>query len=419
MAADGYRPVSLRQKSRKKTRGNSTISRRRISVKELGQADHQGWLYRKRDDKGFLGIKWKKYWFVLKKSSLYWYANPTAEKAEGYINMTDFMIDRAVECKKKYAIRACHPEVMTFYFAAESSEEMNRWLNKLGLAAILYDPNEDTSGCYSEGSDHEEDASEPPPPPYSEQISTECGNEAQGNLPPPYSSAPPSEATDSTTSPVSTMTSLSSASSLTKPQPSSADMVSQSTSAVSEMLVCAAQVHLQVSRPTEDERPGAEFQKPLEATVSQDKYTQQNAEQGGRALSGTEIGDAASDEMEQLYNGLRAASLSPIGQRKPSTKREFRKSFIKRCKNKSINEKLHHVRTLSSTLKAKEADLLTIEQLLSDLNLTSQKYREWKEANVQLLQDIFQRHHLSVWEEENKGQPYEVAKVGPFTETSL
>lgn len=51
------------------------MSRRRISVKELGQPDHQGWLYRKKESKGFLGMKWKKYWFVLKKTSFYWYSN--------------------------------------------------------------------------------------------------------------------------------------------------------------------------------------------------------------------------------------------------------------------------------------------------------------------------------------------------------
>lgn len=56
------------------------MSRRRISVKELGQPDHQGWLYRKKESKGFLGIKWKKYWFVLKKTSLYWYTNQLVSK---------------------------------------------------------------------------------------------------------------------------------------------------------------------------------------------------------------------------------------------------------------------------------------------------------------------------------------------------
>lgn len=47
------------------------------------------------------------------------------------------------------------------------------------------------------------------------------------------------------------------------------------------------------------------------------------------------------DEMEKLYKSLEQASLSPLGDRRPSTKKELRKSFVKRCKNPSINEKLH------------------------------------------------------------------------------
>lgn len=58
-----------------------------------------------------------------------------------------------------------------------------------------------------------------------------------------------------------------------------------------------------------------------------------------------------SDEMEKLYIHLKEASLSPIGDRKPSTKREFRASFIKRCKNHVVNDRLHRIRTLNSTLK--------------------------------------------------------------------
>ncbi|KTF91392.1 hypothetical protein cypCar_00017273 [Cyprinus carpio] len=76
MASDEYNPVSLRQKSKKKNcRGSPRMSRRRVSVKDLDPVDHQGWLYRKKEGKGFLGIKWKKYWFVLKRTSLYWYTN--------------------------------------------------------------------------------------------------------------------------------------------------------------------------------------------------------------------------------------------------------------------------------------------------------------------------------------------------------
>lgn len=55
--------------------GSLRMSRRRVSVKDLDPVDYQGWLYRKKEGKGFLSIKWKKYWFVLKKTSLYWYTN--------------------------------------------------------------------------------------------------------------------------------------------------------------------------------------------------------------------------------------------------------------------------------------------------------------------------------------------------------
>lgn len=57
--------------------------------------------------------------------------------------------------------------------------------------------------------------------------------------------------------------------------------------------------------------------------------------------------------MEKLYKSLEQASLSPIGDRRPSTKKELRKSFIKRSKNPSVNEKLHKIRALNSTLKVK------------------------------------------------------------------
>ena len=75
-----------------------------------------------------------------------------------------------------------------------------------------------------------------------------------------------------------------------------------------------------------------------------------------------------SDEMERLYIHLKQASLSPIGERKPSTKRDFRASFIKRCKNQTINDKLHVIRTLNSTLKVR---LSAWELLSTSITLSS------------------------------------------------
>ncbi|XP_028995619.1 connector enhancer of kinase suppressor of ras 3 [Betta splendens] len=426
MAADDYNPVSLRHKSKKKSKGgNGTMSRRRISVKELGQPDHQGWLYRKKESKGFLGIKWKKYWFVLKKTALYWYANQLAEKAEGYIDLANFTIDRAIECKKKHAFKACHPQVMMFYFAAESHEEMNRWLNKLGLASIHYEATERNAAaeCYSEASDHEEaETTDIPPPPYTEQTTQDSldtagppGSTHQGTLPPPYSPPMSSEAAGSLSSPVSTMTSQSSASSVTK-RHSWLDLVSQAPPSAGEVQ-CSAQVHSH--RPPREEGKGGEEEdvQDFSEPKSNDESRAAEVNAPTDALHVQDKGHHGnnSDEMEKLYIHLKEASLSPIGERKPSTKTEYRASFIKRCKNQAVNNKLHQIRTLNSTLKSKEADLQAIEQVLSEPKLTSGKFREWKEANVPLVQEICVKLNQQVASEATTA----AASVTSPAETSL
>ncbi|XP_042370232.1 interactor protein for cytohesin exchange factors 1-like [Plectropomus leopardus] len=93
--------------------------------------------------------------------------------------------------------------------------------------------------------------------------------------------------------------------------------------------------------------------------------------------------------METLYNHLKSASLSPIGR---SSKRDFRASFIRRCQNDKVNEKLHLLRILSSTLKAKESELLAVEQILTDPALAAPTYRKWRTSNLVLLQEIVQRY---------------------------
>ncbi|NWI25187.1 CNKR2 kinase, partial [Sula dactylatra] len=65
-----------------------------------------------------------------------------------------------------------------------------------------------------------------------------------------------------------------------------------------------------------------------------------------------EIGENT-DGLQELYKSLEQASLSAFGEQRPSTKQEFRKSFIKRCNDPVVNEKLHHIRVLKSTLKVR------------------------------------------------------------------
>uniref|UniRef100_A0A4W6BK41 Connector enhancer of kinase suppressor of Ras 2a n=1 Tax=Lates calcarifer TaxID=8187 RepID=A0A4W6BK41_LATCA len=154
-------------------RSLASLSRRRVSCKALGRGDCEGWLWRKRDAKGYFSQKWKKYWFVLKDNCLYWYINEEDEKAEGFVSLPEFKIDRASECRKKYAFKACHPKVKSFYFAADGVDDMNRWLSRLNMAAVGYAERErmrQEQDYWSE-SEHEDDTTsspkqDSPPPPY-------------------------------------------------------------------------------------------------------------------------------------------------------------------------------------------------------------------------------------------------------------
>ncbi|MEE6519383.1 hypothetical protein FKM82_031172, partial [Ascaphus truei] len=97
---------------------------------------------------------------------------------------------------------------------------------------------------------------------------------------------------------------------------------------------------------------------------------------------------SSTDGLQELYRTLEQASLSAFGEQRPSTKQEFRRSFIKRCNDPVINEKLHGIRVLKSTLKAKEGDLVILNNLLDDPSLTSKKFKEWKLKNYEFFMDI-------------------------------
>lgn len=79
-------------------------------------------------------------------------------------------------------------------------------------------------------------------------------------------------------------------------------------------------------------------------------------------------------------------------------------------------EKYWHFFFFSLLPQSKEADLQAIEQVLSEPKLTSGKFREWKEANVPLVQEISVRLEQQVASEANKA----AAPVpAPVAETSL
>uniref|UniRef100_A0A673NFI6 Connector enhancer of kinase suppressor of ras 2-like n=1 Tax=Sinocyclocheilus rhinocerous TaxID=307959 RepID=A0A673NFI6_9TELE len=175
LALQTFQGSSLLSKTKKKSKAPlSSISKRRISCKDLGRGDCEGWLWKKKDAKSYFSQKWKKYWFVLKDACLYWYMNEEDEKAEGFVSLPEFKIDRASECRKKYAFKACHPKIKSFYFAADSVDDMNRWLSRLNMAAAGYAERERIrqERDYWSESEHEDNETpstpkqDSPPPPY-------------------------------------------------------------------------------------------------------------------------------------------------------------------------------------------------------------------------------------------------------------
>ncbi|XP_051020389.1 interactor protein for cytohesin exchange factors 1 isoform X2 [Acomys russatus] len=406
MATEGN--VPLRQKPRKKAQGFFTMSRRRISCKDLGHADCQGWLYKKKEKGTFLSNKWKKFWVVLKGSSLYWYSNQMAEKADGFVNLPDFTVERACECKKKHAFKINHPQIKAFYFAAENSQEMSMWLNKLGFAVVHQESTAKNEECYSESEQEDpEIAVETPPPPYSSATSSpvvrvDASRRASSSSPKRRETACSFSSLENTVRAPSRFSSSGS-----KERQSWLDIVNSSPAAenVGHPLTFAVQVHtpapsegsncqaLENSSVTSESGFLNSLSSDDTSSLSnnQDHLTVPDGSAGPRMTDREEIKASEDDEMEKLYKSLEQASLSPLGDRRPSTKKELRKSFVKRCKNPSINEKLHKIRTLNSTLKCKEHDLAMINQLLDDPKLTARKYREWKVMNTLLVQDIHQQ----------------------------
>ncbi|XP_071388722.1 interactor protein for cytohesin exchange factors 1-like [Centroberyx affinis] len=332
------------------------MSRRRVSVRELGAADCEGWLHRRKEGRSFLGSKWKKYWFVLKKNSLYWYTDKKAERAEGFIHLAGFSVQQATECRRKHALKASHPQVVSLFIAAETFTGMKKWISKLSAAAQQKRHSHiDTGECYSESSDQDSEECV-----STEQETTDSGN---GDVALPRSSSSPLLPLPAS-----------------PPGPSGSRSASESGEPPCWLLPPAPQGAWGGGDP------------PLLLPARERGQEEEEEGEEGEEERGPERDqDSPPDEMERLYVHLKRASLSPIGQLKPSNQRDFRASFIRRCQNDKINEKLHLLRILNSSLKAKAADLQAVERLLEDRTLSALTYRRWRLCNLLLLQEMHRR----------------------------
>ncbi|NXS09256.1 ICEF1 protein, partial [Neodrepanis coruscans] len=262
----------------------------------------------------------------------------------------------------KSAIKISHPQIKTFYFAAENVLEMNTWLSKLGMAVDPQAPNgKNEEECYSESEHDDPEITDTPPPPYTVQTPAPPLDQQKSS----FTSTLSSEASCSLSSSESTFNSQESSSPLMSKvvyseRQSWLDLVNNSaTEEGDQPLTFRVQIH-------SDEPPEVvcgEAAESQEVQLSQPNDGSQNSylnadthclslpDATGQRSVAKDQEKCDDDEMERLYKSLEQASLSPIGDRRLSTKKELRKSFIKRSKNPSINEKLHKIRMLNSTLK--------------------------------------------------------------------
>ncbi|XP_068935557.1 connector enhancer of kinase suppressor of ras 1 [Petaurus breviceps papuanus] len=147
-------PSCTRRKS--KSKGVATrLSRRRVSCRELGRPDCDGWLLLRKVPGGFMGPRWRRCWMVLKGHTLYWYRQPQDEKAEGLINVSNYSLESGRDQKKKYVFQLTHDMYKPFIFAADTLADLSMWVSHLVTCISKYQSHSRTPApkeedCYSE-----------------------------------------------------------------------------------------------------------------------------------------------------------------------------------------------------------------------------------------------------------------------------
>ncbi|GAB0177131.1 pleckstriny domain-containing family A member 5 [Grus japonensis] len=140
-AAYPMSPVGRTSRSSKKVHN---FGKRSNSIKRNPNAPvvRRGWLY-KQDSTGMK--LWKKRWFVLSDLCLFYYRDYTFtdEKEEGILGsilLPSFQISVLSpedHINRKYAFKAAHPNMRTYYFCTDTGKEMELWMKAMTDAALV------------------------------------------------------------------------------------------------------------------------------------------------------------------------------------------------------------------------------------------------------------------------------------------
>ncbi|XP_023781504.1 pleckstrin homology domain-containing family A member 5 isoform X4 [Cyanistes caeruleus] len=135
-AAHPMSPVGRTSRSSKKVHN---FGKRSNSIKRNPNAPvvRRGWLY-KQDSTGMK--LWKKRWFVLSDLCLFYYRDEKEEGILGSILLPSFQISVLTaedHINRKYAFKAAHPNMRTYYFCTDTGKEMELWMKAMIDAALV------------------------------------------------------------------------------------------------------------------------------------------------------------------------------------------------------------------------------------------------------------------------------------------
>ncbi|XP_078530170.1 pleckstrin homology domain-containing family A member 5 isoform X10 [Lissotriton helveticus] len=136
-AAPPLSPLGVRSSRPSKKVHN--FGKRSNSIKRNPNAPviRRSWLY-KQDGSGMK--LWKKRWFVLSDLCLFYYRDEKEEGILGSILLPSFkisLLSTEDHINRKYAFKATHPNMRTYYFCTDTVKEMELWMKAMTDAALV------------------------------------------------------------------------------------------------------------------------------------------------------------------------------------------------------------------------------------------------------------------------------------------
>ncbi|CAF0742387.1 unnamed protein product [Adineta steineri] len=126
-------------------------SYRKISCKDLGKGDCEGFLHRYLPKGALSLVQWRLYWCVLKGGTLYVFKSKDDKNQEVEIKLEGKNVSPAPE-RRKYGFRIADENSKNReYFYCSTRDEMAKWMNKMGLAAINFNMDDSKIGGFHKG----------------------------------------------------------------------------------------------------------------------------------------------------------------------------------------------------------------------------------------------------------------------------